>query len=152
MGMLSEFKDFAVKGNVIDMAVGIVIGGAFGKIVSSFVGDIVMPAVGMLSGGLDFSKYKIPLSDAVAAVDAVPASDGVEAVAAIEATEGVFMGIGTFANTVIDFVIVAFAIFMVVKALNSAKKKEEKKPAAPAPTPKEQVLLGEIRDLLAKKG
>jgi len=131
MGMLQEFKDFAVKGNVIDMAVGIVIGGAFGKIVSSFVGDIVMPLVGQLTGGIDLAKYKYTLT---------PASGD---------TPEVAIGFGVFANYVIDFVIVAFAIFLVVKALNAAKRKEA---AAPPPAPpRQEVLLGEIRDLLAKR-
>lgn len=130
MGMISEFKDFAVKGNVIDMAVGIVIGGAFGKIVSSFVGDIIMPLVGQITGGIDLAEYKIELAEATAD------------------TEAVYMGVGTFANYVIDFIIIAFAIFMVVRAMNSAKKKEEAKPATP---PKQEQLLTEIRDLLAAK-
>lgn len=132
MGLISEFKDFAVKGNVIDMAVGIVVGGAFKSIVTSFVGDIVMPAVGTLTGGIDLSEHKLPLVQPNEA----------------EGVEGVYMGIGTFANTIIDFIIIAFAIFMVVKMINSAKKKEESKPTPP---PKQEVLLEEIRDLLAKQ-
>jgi large conductance mechanosensitive channel len=130
MGLLQEFKQFAVKGNVIDMAVGIVIGAAFGKIVSSFVGDIIMPLVGEITGGVDLSQYRLVLSPAV--------GDQPE----------VAVGFGQFANYVIDFVIVAFAIFVVVKAMNSAKKKEAAAPAAPS---REEVLLTEIRDLLAKR-
>jgi large conductance mechanosensitive channel len=133
MGLLQEFKQFAVKGNVIDMAVGIVIGAAFGKIVSSFVGDIVMPLVGQLTGGIDLSQYKIVLQEA--------AGD----------TPAVALAFGQFANYLIDFVIVAFAIFLVVKAMNAAKRKEEAQPAAPPAPSKEEVLLGEIRDLLAKR-
>jgi large conductance mechanosensitive channel len=131
MGLLQEFKQFAVKGNVIDMAVGIVIGAAFGKIVTSFVGDIIMPLVGQITGGIDLSQYRLVLT---------PAQGDQPEVA---------VGFGQFANYVIDFVIVAFAIFMVVKAMNAAKKKEE---AAAPPAPSQQeVLLTEIRDLLAKR-
>jgi large conductance mechanosensitive channel len=133
MGLLQEFKQFAVKGNVIDMAVGIVIGAAFGKIVSSFVGDIIMPLVGQATGGIDLSQYKIVLQEA----------QGETAEVAIH--------FGQFANYVIDFVIVAFAIFLVVKAMNAAKKKEEAQPSAPPAPTREELLLTEIRDLLAKK-
>ncbi|MEM7279330.1 MAG: large-conductance mechanosensitive channel protein MscL [Pseudomonadota bacterium] len=128
--MFKEFKDFAMRGNVVDMAVGIVIGAAFGKIVSSFVADVLMPPIGMLMGGVDFADKMLVLKEAT------------------EGAEEVVIRYGTFINTVIDFVIVAFAIFMVVKAMNNLKKKEE---AAPPPAPpKEQVLLEEIRDLLKK--
>ena len=138
MGFVKEFRDFAVRGNVIDMAVGIVIGGAFGKIVSSFVADVVMPPIGLMTGGVDFKDLKLTMKDASVA------ADGTEVAA-------VTLNLGMFINTVIDFVIIAFAIFLVVKAMNAAKKKEEAKPA-PAPAPsKEEVLLGEIRDLLKKK-
>ena len=135
MGMIQEFKDFALKGNVVDMAVGVVIGGAFGKIISSLVADVIMPAVGMVTGGMDFSamKYKIQ--------DAVPAAEGKEAV------EAIFINIGTFINTAIDFLIVAAAIFLAVKVMNSMQKKEEAAPKAPA---EDIVLLREIRDGLAK--
>ncbi len=111
--MFKEFKDFAMRGNVVDMAVGIVIGGAFGKIVSSFVSDVLMPPIGMLMGGVDFSELALTLQQA---------SEGVAAVT---------INYGTFINTVIDFIIIAFAIFMVVKAMNSTKKKEEEAPAEP---------------------
>jgi len=133
MGMSKEFKEFAVKGNAVDMAVGIIIGAAFGKIVSSLVKDVIMPPIGLLTGGVDFSKLQIILQ---------PATEDVEAVA---------MSYGLFLNNVIDFVIVAFTIFIVVKAMNSAKKKEEEAPAAPPAPSKEEVLLGEIRDLLKEK-
>ena len=138
MGFFSEFKDFAMRGNVVDMAVGIVIGGAFGKIVSSFVADVLMPPIGMLTGGIDFSEQKVTLQEAVAATDGA------------EAVEAVTLNYGTFINSVIDFIIVAFAIFLVDKAMNSAKKKEEEAPPAPPKPTKDQELLGEIRDLLKK--
>ena len=130
MGMLSEFKAFAVKGNVVDMAVGIIIGAAFGKIVSSFVGDVVMPPLGLLIGGVDFSDLAITLK---AAEGDVPA---------------VMLAYGKFIQTVIDFIIVAFAIFMGVKAINKLKREEAVTPSTPpVPTPQE-TLLTEIRDLL----
>lgn len=133
MSFISEFKDFAMRGNVVDMAVGIVIGGAFGKIVSSFVGDVLMPPIGLLLGSVDFSDLAITLQDATADKAAV------------------LLKYGAFINTVIDFTIVAFAIFLVVKGMNSLKKKEEAAPAAPPAPPepsKEEVLLTEIRDAL----
>ena len=135
MGMMTEFKEFAVRGNVVDMAVGIVIGGAFGKIVSSFVNDVLMPPIGLAVGGVDFSELSVVLKEAVGEAEAVT------------------LNYGTFIQTVIDFVIIAFAIFMVVRAMNSMKRKEEEKPAEPAEPPKpsqEEVLLTEIRDLLRK--
>ena len=133
MSMMSEFREFAMRGNVVDMAVGIVIGGAFGKIVSSFVNDVLMPPIGMAIGGVDFSSLAITLKEASGDVAAVT------------------LNYGSFIQTVVDFVIIAFAIFMVIKAMNSMKKKEE---AAPAPPPKpsaEETLLTEIRDLLKKE-
>ena len=139
MGMLKEFKDFAMRGNVVDMAVGIVIGGAFGKIVASFVADVVMPPLGLLIGGVDFTELKITIKDAV--VDA----------AGTVTTEAVSINYGSFIQTAVDFVIIAFAIFMVIKAMNSMKKKEEAAPPPPPPGPtKEEILLTEIRDLLKK--
>lgn len=132
MGMLKEFKDFAVKGNVIDMAVGIIIGAAFGKIISSFVGDVVMPGIGVLVGGVDFSDLAFVLKDAVGEAPAV------------------MINYGKFIQTVVDFTIVAFAIFIAVKAMNSMKKKEEEAPKAPPAPSNEEVLLTEIRDLLKK--
>ena len=134
MGMMSEFKDFAMRGNVVDMAVGIVIGGAFGKIVSSFVADVLMPPIGLLLGNVDFSDLAVTLK------------------AAAEGVEAVTLRYGVFIQTVIDFVIIAFAIFMVVKAMNSLKKKEEAAPPPAPPEPsKEEVLLTEIRDALRSR-
>ncbi|MDG9922236.1 MULTISPECIES: large-conductance mechanosensitive channel protein MscL [unclassified Pseudomonas] len=130
MSILSEFKAFAVKGNVVDMAVGIIIGAAFGKIVSSFVGDVIMPPIGLLIGGVDFSDLAITLK---AAEGDIPA---------------VVLSYGKFIQTVLDFVIVAFAIFMGVKVINRLKREEAVAPSVPpAPSP-EEVLLTEIRDLL----
>ena len=133
MGMAQEFKAFAMRGNVVDMAVGIVIGSAFGKIVSSFVGDVLMPPIGMLLGGVDFSSFVVTLKAATAD------------------TEAVTLNYGVFINTLLDFLIVAFAIFMVIKLMNAAKKKEEEAPAAPPPPSKEEVLLTEIRDALRSR-
>ena len=134
MGMLKEFKEFAMRGNVIDLAVAVVIGGAFGKIVTSFVNDVIMPPIGMLLGGADFSNLVVILKPAVGEIEAVT------------------LNYGAFINTVIDFAIVALAIFMVIKAINSTKKKQPAPPPPPPPAPtKEEILLTEIRDLLAKK-
>lgn len=133
MSMMKEFKEFAMKGNVIDMAVGIVIGGAFGKIINSLVQDVIMPPIGVLLGGVDFSKM------------------GIVVKAATETTEAVILKYGSFINTIVEFLIIAFAIFMVVKAMNSLKKKEEAVPAAPPAPTKEETLLTEIRDLLKNK-
>lgn len=130
MGMLAEFKEFAIKGNVIDMAVGIIIGAAFGKIVSSLVGDVIMPPIGVVLGGVDFSNLSIVIQEAV---DKKPA---------------VLISYGKFLQTVIDFAIVAFAIFMAVKVMNALKKKEAAAPVAPPAPPNQEVILGEIRDLL----
>jgi large conductance mechanosensitive channel len=141
MSMIQEFKDFAMKGNVVDMAVGIVIGAGFGKIVAAFVSNIVMPPVGLLMGGVDFSDLAIELK--AASVDE-----------AGKAVEAVSIKYGLFANVVIDFIIVAFAIFMIVKAMNSAKKRMEKeaeaKPETPTEPSDEIKLLTEIRDALQK--
>lgn len=137
--MLNEFKKFAMRGNVVDMAVGIIIGAAFGKIVSSIVNDIIMPPIGMLMGGVDFSNLFIDLSGGEYA-----------SLAAAEAAGAPLIKYGVFINTVLDFMIVAFAIFMVIKGMNRMKKKEEEKPAEP-PKPSEEVeLLKEIRDALRK--
>ena len=137
MGLIKEFKEFAMRGNVVDMAVGIVIGGAFGKIVSSFVNDVLMPPIGLALGGMDFSKMSMELQPAV--------MENGEVV-----KEAVMLNYGLFINTVIDFIIVAFAIFMVVKAMNSMKKKEEAAPAAPPEPSSTDKLLMEIRDSLKK--
>jgi len=133
MSVLSEFKAFAVKGNVVDMAVGIIIGAAFGKIVSSFVGDVVMPPLGLLIGGVDFSDLAITLK---AAAGDAPA---------------VVLAYGKFIQTVIDFVIVAFAIFLGGKAINRLRRQEEGAPSTPPLPSKEEELLGEIRDLLKEQ-
>lgn len=133
MSMMKEFKEFAVKGNVVDMAVGIIIGAAFGKIVSSFVGDVIMPPIGALLGGVDFSNLSIVIKEAIANKPAVVIS------------------YGKFLQTLIDFTIIAFAVFMGVKAMNALKKKEEAAPSAPAAPTNEEVLLAEIRDLLKDK-
>ncbi len=137
MGMLKEFRDFAMRGNVVDMAVGIVIGAAFGKIVSSLVNDIVMPPVGLLTGGVDFKKQVLVLKEGAL-------NEAGEIVGQVSVNYGMFI------NTVLDFIIVAFAIFMVIKAMNTAKKRFEKEQeaAAPAGPPMEVALLTEIRDLL----
>ena len=127
--MLKEFKDFAMRGNVVDMAVGIIIGAAFGKIIASLVSDVIMPPIGMLMGNVDFSDLAIILGEGEAAAT---------------------LNYGLFINTVINFLIIAFAIFMVIRGLNSMKKKEAEKPAEPAKPSAEETLLTEIRDLLAK--
>lgn len=132
MSMMKEFKEFTMRGNVVDMAVGIVIGGAFGKIITSLVKDVIMPPIGVLLGGVDFSEMGIVVQEAT------------------EAAEAVIIKYGLFLNTIIEFVIIAFAIFMVIKGMNSMKRKEEAAPSAPPAPSKEEVLLGEIRDLLKK--
>lgn len=134
MGMVSEFKGFIARGNVIDLAVAVVIGAAFGKIVTAFVDKIIMPPIGLLVGGVDFSDWAWTLK--AASVDA-----------AGKAVPAVQVGIGDFLNTVIQFLIIAFAIFMVVKAINRMQRKQEEAPAAPA---EEVLLLREIRDALKK--
>jgi len=131
--MMQEFKKFAMRGNVMDMAIGIIIGAAFGKIVSSIVADVIMPPIGLLLGGVDFSSLAITLREGA------------------EGVEPVLLKYGVFINTVLDFLIIAFAIFMVVKGMNAMKKKEEEKPAAPPTPTKSEVLLAEIRDELRKK-
>jgi large conductance mechanosensitive channel len=130
MSMMKEFKEFAIKGNVVDMAVGIIVGAAFGKIVSSFVGDVVMPPIGVMLGGVDFSDLAYVLKEAVGEAPAVA------------------IAYGKFIQTVIDFTIIAFAIFVAVKVINSLKRKEEESPETPPKPSAEEVLLTEIRDLL----
>jgi large conductance mechanosensitive channel len=130
MSIIKEFKDFAVKGNAVDMAVCIIIGAAFGKIVSSLVGDLIMPPIGVILGGVDFSNLSFVLKEAV---DKAPA---------------VTLNYGKFIQTIIDFIIIAFSIFIMVKGINTLKRKQEEAPAEP---PKQEVLLAEIRDLLKKK-
>jgi len=133
MAMMQEFKKFAMRGNVVDMAVGIIIGGAFGKIVASFVNDVIMPPLGVLIGGVNFSDLAITLREAAGE------------------TPAVMIKYGAFIQTLVDFTIIAFAIFIAVKAMNSLKQKEEEKPAAPPAPSKEEVLLTEIRDLLKQR-
>ncbi|MDH0346141.1 MULTISPECIES: large-conductance mechanosensitive channel protein MscL [Aeromonas] len=130
MSLIQEFKAFASRGNVIDMAVGIIIGAAFGKIVSSFVGDVIMPPIGLILGGVDFSDLAVTLK---AAEGSAPA---------------VVIAYGKFIQTIIDFLIISFAIFMGLKAINTLKKKQEEEAAAPTAPTKDQELLTEIRDLL----
>ncbi len=127
--MLKEFKDFAMRGNVVDMAVGIIIGAAFGKIISSLVSDVIMPPIGMLMGSVSFSELALALGEGEGAAT---------------------INYGIFIDTIINFLIVAIAIFMLIKGLNSMKKKEEEKPAEPPKPSAEETLLTEIRDLLAK--
>lgn len=138
--LLTEFKEFAVKGNAVDMAVGVIIGGAFGKIVSSIVDDLIMPPIGWLIGGVNFSDLKITL----------PANEVLGAAAAEPAT----INYGNFLQTTLNFIIIAFCVFMMVKAMNNLSKKKAEEPAAPTPAPEpsnEEKLLSEIRDLLKNK-
>jgi len=139
MGMIKEFKEFAMRGNVMDMAVGIIIGAAFGKIVSSLVADVIMPPIGLLMGGVDFADKTLVLKDAVAATETLAATPAVE------------LKYGMFINTVLDFIIVAFAIFMMIKLMNKMMRKKAAEPAPPpGPTP-DQKLLTEIRDAIRAK-
>lgn len=133
MGIGSEFKEFAMKGNVVDLAVGVVVGGAFGKIVSSLVADVIMPPLGKAIGGVNFSELAMSLG---------PGADG----------KDVLLKYGMFLQSIFDFVIIAFALFMAIKAINRLKKPEAAPaPAAPPPPPRSEVLLEEIRNLLAKR-
>ncbi len=140
MGFFSEFKTFATKGNVIDLAVAVVIGGAFGKIVSSLVNDIIMPIIGKLTAGVRFDQLFYALD-----------GNTYETLAAAIEAKAPVIKYGNFIQMTIDFVIIAFFIFLVVKGVNNMKKKEEAKPAAPPAPSKEETLLGEIRDLLKEK-
>jgi len=133
MGIVQEFKEFAVKGNMVDMAVGLIIGGAFGTIVKSLVTDIIMPPIGLALGGVDFSKIQILLKGTLGAKDAVT------------------MNIGTFFNNIISFLIVAWAVFLVVKMINALRKQEEEAPAEPAEPEASETYLKEIRDALVNK-
>jgi large conductance mechanosensitive channel len=134
MGFVKEFKSFAMRGNVMDMAVGIVIGVAFGKIVTSLVNDVIMPPIGLLMGGVDFSHLAVTLKAAAGSAPAVT------------------LKYGMLINTIIDFLIVVFAIFLVVKGMNALKRKKEEAPAAPPPPSVEERLLRDIRDILRSKG
>ncbi len=140
MGMLKEFKEFAVKGNVVDMAVGIIIGGAFGTIVQSMVKDVLMPPIGLLLGGVDFSDLFLVLKGA----------GEFKTVAEASAAGAVTVNYGLFINNVISFVIVAFAVFLLIKGINRLKRQEAAAPPAPAVTPEDVLLLREIRDSLKK--
>jgi large conductance mechanosensitive channel len=142
--MLKEFRDFALKGNVLDMAVGIIIGGAFGTIIQSLVKDVLMPPIGLLLGGIDFSNIFLTLK---AGNPAGPYAN----LAAAQTAGAVSINVGLFINAVISFLIVAWAVFMLVKAFNTAKKKEAAAPAAPPEPPRQELLLAEIRDLLKSK-
>ncbi len=139
--MLKEFKEFAVKGNVLDMAVGIIIGAAFGTIVQSLVKDVIMPPIGLLLGGADFTDLFMVLSEGTA-------PGPYETLAAAQEAGAVTINYGVFGNALISFLIVAFAVFMVVRSFNRLKRKEEAAPAAPAEPPAQEKLLAEIRDLL----
>ncbi len=138
--MLKEFKEFALKGNVVDLAVGVVIGAAFSKIVDSLVKDIIMPIIGAITGGLDFSNYFLKLSSAVTATNYADA-----------AKQGAVLGYGSFVTAIVNFAIVAFVLFLVINAMNTLKRAEEAAPAAPEAPAREVVLLEQIRDLLAKR-
>jgi len=133
MSMMKEFKEFAMRGNVMDMAVGIIIGAAFGKIVSSLVNDVIMPPIGMLLGGIDFSDFSLTLKQAIGD------------------TPAVVLKYGVFINTMIDFIIVALAIFLVIKGMNKLKRKEEAAPPEPPKPSKQEILLTEIRDVLKSR-
>lgn len=133
MSVIKELKDFMMRGNVVDMAVGVIVGGAFGKIVSSLVSDIIMPPIGVLLNGVNFSELKFVLKHAVGD------------------TAAVTINYGSFIQTILDFVIIATAIFFAIKGINSLKKKKEEEPAAPPAPSKEEVLLSEIRDLLKEQ-
>ena len=148
--MLKEFKEFAMKGNLIDIAVGLVMATAFGKIVSAFVDGMFMPLVGKLLGNVDFSKMEYTLQKGTAAVVEVKDATGVVISPAVDAVADVTIKYGAFLTTVLDFIIVAFVMFMIIKAMNASKKKEEAAPAAPPAPTKEESLLTEIRDLLKK--
>lgn len=140
-GFVGEFKEFIARGNVMDMAVGVIIGGAFGKISTSLVNDIIMPAVSMLTGGVDFNNWKIVLRAAVAGADG-----------AIDPATEIAIRYGTFLSTILDFVIIALAVFCMIKFINRLHRKKEETPAAPPAPPEpsaEEKLLAEIRDLLA---
>lgn len=137
MGMLKEFKEFVMRGNVVDMAVGVIIGGAFGKIVTSLVADVIMPPIGVILGGVDFSDLAITIKEASKSADGV-------------LVPAVVVSYGKFIQTVIDFTIVAAAIFVFIKLMSVFKKKAEEEPAAPSAPTNQEILLAEIRDLLKK--
>lgn len=144
MGMMQEFKTFALKGNVVDLAVGVIIGGAFGNIVNSLVKDVIMPVVGKVTGGLDFANYYLPLNGQSSSLTLVEAQK-----------QGAVLAYGNFLTILVNFIILAFIIFMMVRMINKAREMTEKKeaemPKAPAPTPEDIQLLREIRDSLKNK-
>ncbi len=140
MSIFTEFREFALKGNVVDLAVGVIIGAAFGTIVSSLVDDMIMPLVGAATGGLDFSNYFLPLSEAVTATTLDAAKE-----------QGAVFAYGKFITAVLKFVIVAWVLFLVIQAMNKMKRKEEAKPATAPEKPEDVQLLGEIRDLLKNR-
>ena len=137
--MLKEFREFAMKGNVVDLAVGVIIGAAFGAIVNSLVGDVIMPMIGAITGGLDFSNYYIPLSKSVTATNLADAKK-----------QGAVLAYGNFITLTLNFIIIAFVLFIVIRAMNQLKKLQEAAPAAPPKPSREEELLTEIRDLLKK--
>lgn len=140
MKFFDEFKKFAMRGNVIDLAVGVIIGGAFGKITTSLVNDIIMPPVGLLLGGVNFSDLYWNVS-----------GGAYESLEAAKAAGAITINYGAFINTIINFIIIAFAVFLLVRSINSLQRKQEEAPKAPAPPPRQEVLLEEIRNILAKK-
>jgi len=133
MGVIKEFKEFAAKGNMLDMAIGIIVGAAFGKVISSLVSDVIMPPIGLVLGGVDFKALKMMLKQAVGD------------------TAAVTLNYGIFIQTIVDFLIVAFAIFLLVKGVNAMRKKQEEAPAAPPVASNQEILLGEIRDVLKSR-
>ena len=143
--MLREFKEFAMRGNVLDMAVGIIIGAAFGTIVTSFVNDVIMPPIGLALGGVDFANMFVVLRDGT------KAAPPYAALADAKAAGAVTLNYGVFANSIVSFLIVAFAVFMVVRGANSLKQKQAEAPDAPPAPTKDQLLLAEIRDLLKSR-
>ena len=147
MGMIKEFKEFAMRGNVVDLAIGVIIGGAFGKIVTSLVNDIIMPPIGKLTGGVDFKELFINLDPS----KLTKAGASVKTVADAKDAGATVITYGAFFNTIFDFLIVAFCIFLLVKGINTLKRKEEARPVAPPAPTAEEKLLAEIRDLLRAK-
>lgn len=140
--MLREFKQFAMRGNVVDLAIGVIIGAAFGKIIDSLVNDIIMPVIGRIAGGLDFTNYFIGLTDAASKATTYDAAK----------KAGATLGYGTFLTVTVNFLIIAWVLFLVIKAINRVAKAEEAAPAPPPPPSREEVLLTEIRDLLKARG
>ena len=137
--MLKEFRDFAMKGNVLDLAIAVVVGAAFTRIVDSLVGDVIMPIIGAITGGVDFSNYFLPLSKAITATTLAEAKK-----------QGAVLAFGNFITIVVNFLIIAWALFLVVKAINQLKQPKAE-PSAPPPPPRQEVLLQEIRDALVKR-